>query len=192
MYGQSKRYPNKSQRRYACKKWGRNGSRIGCCTVFRIADAVEQYVTEQVLYRFDSPQVAQALTPVENEERMMAVVQELAELQRRREQLAAEYAMGEHEKDDYNVMLRAIKAKFSAAEAEQKQLLSDKAKSLAVPTDGGLRQAWETASMEWRASVVKLVIDKVVIHPGRPGGKRWPDKKGWAFDPELVEIVWLH
>jgi hypothetical protein len=58
MYGQGKVYNTKKgrvyQRRYACKKWDRDGSRIGCCTVFRIADAVEQYVTEQVLFRFDS------------------------------------------------------------------------------------------------------------------------------------------
>lgn len=196
MYGQGKVYDTKKgrvyRRRYACKKWDRDGSRIGCCTVFRIADAVEAYVTEQVLYRFDSPEVAQALAPADNEDRMAAVIQELSELQVRREQLAAEYAAGEHEKPDYQVMLGTIKNKMAAADAEKKQLLSAKAKSLAVPTDGNLREIWETASLEWRASVVKLVVEKVVIHPGRAGGKRWPDKAGWAFDPELVEIVWLY
>ena len=197
MYGQGKVYDTKNgriyQRRYACKKWDRDGSRIGCCTVFRIADAVEHYVSQQVLYRFDSPEVARALAPTDNEERMAAVIQELAELQVRREQLAAEYAAGEHDKDDYRVMLRTIKDKLAVAEAEKKQLLSVKAKSLAVPTDGSLREVWETASLEWRASVIRLVVEKVVIHPGRPGRRKlWPDENGWNFDPELVEIVWLH
>jgi site-specific DNA recombinase len=192
MYGQGKKQNSRYTRRYACKKWDRDGSRVGCCTVFRIADAVEQCVSEQVLYRFDSPEVARALAPADNEQRMAQVIQELSGLQLRREQLAAEYAAGEHDKDDYRVMLRAIKGKMTIAEAEKKRLLSDKAKSLAVPTDGGLREVWETASMEWKASIIKLVVEKVVIHPGRPGGKRWPDKNGWAFDPDLVEIVWLH
>ncbi|MGQ0719507.1 MAG: recombinase family protein [Pseudonocardiales bacterium] len=192
MYGQGKTDNGRYIRRYACKKWDNHGIRVGCCTVFRIADAVEHYVTEQVLYRFDSPEVACALTPVDNEERMAKVIQELAELQVRREELASEYAAGEHDKDDYRVMLKTIKEKIALADAEKKRLLSDKAKSLAVPTDGGLREAWESASLEWRASVVKLVVERVVIHPGRAGGRRWPDKNGWAFDPDLIEIVWLH
>ncbi|MFG2681791.1 recombinase family protein [Streptomyces sp. NPDC048392] len=199
MYGQGKTYPlsdgtTKYQRRYACKKWAKDGSRLGCCSVFRIADAVEAYVSEQVLYRFDSPDIARALVPEDNNLRMAELIQELSELQARREVLAAEYAAGEHEKDDYNVMLKTVKERFAAAESEKKQLLSAKAKSLAVPTDGGLRAIWETASMEWRASVVQLVIEKVVIHPGRPGGRKWKASDGTAynFDPDLIEVVWLH
>jgi hypothetical protein len=192
MYGQGKKENGRYIRRYACKKWDHDGSRLGCCTVFRIADPVETFVTEQVLYRFDSPNVARALAPTDNEERMAEVVQRLAELQARREQLAAEYAAGEHDKDDYRVMVDTIKQKITAAEATKKQLLSTKAKSLAVPTDGGLREVWQTASIAWRASVIKLVVEKVVIHPGRPGAKRWPNENGWRFDPDLVEIVWLH
>ena len=193
MYGQGKVYDTKHgrvyQRRYACKKWDRDGSRIGCCTVFRIADAVEAYVAEQVLYRFSSPEIATQLAPAGNEEQMARVIQELAELHLRRETLAREYASGEHEKEDYLVMLKAVKDKIETAETEKKRLLGAKAKSLAVPTDGGLREIWEQASMAWKASVVRLVVEKVVIHPGRSGGKKW---NGWRFDPELVEIVWLH
>lgn len=194
MYGQGKTYnyadgSSKTQRRYACKKWERDGSRLGCCSVFRIAEPVEQFVTEQVLERFDSPAIAQALAPANNELRMAELIQELAQLQTRREVLAAEYAAGEHDKDDYRVMVQTIKDKFAVAETEKKQLLSAKAKSLAVPTDGGLRETWKTASMDWKASVVRLVVEKVVIHPGRSGQKMW---NGWQFDPDLIEIVWLH
>lgn len=194
MYGQGKTYnyadgSSKTQRRYACKKWERDGSRLGCCSVFRIAEPVEQFVTEQVLERFDSPAIAQALAPANNELRMAELIQELAQLQTRREVLAAEYAAGEHDKDDYRVMVQTIKDKFAVAETEKKQLLSAKAKSLAVPTDGGLREAWKTASIDWKASVIRLVVEKVVIHPGRSGQKMW---NGWRFDPDLIEIVWLH
>lgn len=195
MYGQGKVYNTTNgriyQRRYACKKWDRDGSRIGCCTVFRIADAVEAFVTQQVLGRFDSPDVIRALTPSDNEDRMIEVVQELAELQVRREQLAAEYAAGEHEKEDYRVMVKTIKNKTDVLDAEKRQLVSAKAKSLAVPTDGGLRAIWDQTSIEWRASVIKLLVEKIIIHPGRPGRKRWPDKNGWCFNPDLIEIVWL-
>lgn len=171
MYGQGKTDNGRYIRRCACKKWDNHSIRVGCCTVFRIADAVEHYVTEQVLYRFDSPEVARALAPADNEERMAGVVQELAELQVRREELAAEYAVGEHYKDDYRVMLKTIKEKIFLADTEKKWLLSDKAKSLTVPAEGGLRKAWDRASLEWRASVVKLVVEKVVIHRGHQVSK---------------------
>lgn len=188
MYGQGKTYKLadgsiKYVRRYACKKWDRTGERIGCCSVFRVADSVEAYVTEQVLYRFDSPEVMRALTPATNELRMAEVIQELAELQTRRELLAAEYAAGEHDKEDYHVMKKTVTDKMAALDTEKKQLMSAKAKSLAVPTDGGLRALWENASIEWRASVTRLVVEKVVIRPTKRGGK---------FDPADVEIVWLH
>lgn len=192
MYGKGKTENGRYIRRYACKKYDNHGLRIGCCTVFRIADPVERLVSDAVLARFDSPEVHRALAPADNETRMAQVVQQLTELQVRREQLAAEYAAGDHDKDDYRVMLKVIKDKIDTAEAEKRRLLSDKAKSLALPTDGGLREVWETASLEWRASVIKLLVEKVVIHPGRPGHRRWPDENGWNFDPDLIEIVWLH
>lgn len=195
MYGQGKTYEladgsTKYQRRYACKKWDNHGLRCGCATVFRIADPVEKLVSEAVLGRFDSPEVHRALAPADNEEAMAAVVNTLNGLYARRQQLAAEYAGGEHEKEDYRVMLDTVKAQLSEAEAEKKRLMSAKAKSLALPAFGGeLRDLWETASLEWRASVIKLVVEKVVIHPCKPGGSRW---NGWNFRPESVEIVWLH
>ncbi len=192
MYGQGKKENGRYIRRYACKKYDNHGLRIGCCTVFRIADAIEHLVSEAVLQRFDSPEVHRALAPADNEERMSQVIAELLSLHIRREQLAAEYAAGEHDKEDYQVMRATLKAKIEEAEAEKKRLLSDKAKSLALPTDGGLRDIWQTASMEWRHGVIRLLVEKVVIHPGRPGGRRWPDANGWNFDPELVEIAWLH
>ncbi|WP_405861026.1 recombinase family protein [Streptomyces sp. NBC_01515] len=194
MYGQGKTYKLadgtiKYQRRYACKKWDRTGERCGCCSVFRIADPVELFVTEQVLYRFDSPDILNALVPPVNESRMAEIVQEISELQARRELLAAEYAAGEHDKEDYRIMKQTVLDKMARLDTEKKQLMSTKAKSLAIPTDGGLRAIWDGASIEWRASVIRLVVEKVVIHPSMPGGKMW---NGWRFDPDAVEIFWLH
>lgn len=186
MYGQGKKDNGKYKRRYACKKYDNHGIRIGCCTVFRIAEPVELLVSEAVLARFDSPEIACALAPADNETRMGEVVQELAQLTTRRQALAEEYAEGVHELDDYKVMRDKLKVKIDVLESERKSLLNDNAKKLALPTDG-LREVWDTASMEWKASVIRLLVEKVVIHPGRPGAGLW---NGYRFDPELVEIVW--
>lgn len=178
-------------RRYGCKKHDNHGLRVGCGTIFRIADAVEAFVTEAVLDRFDSPEVHRALAPADNEARMSEVVQELAELATRRTKLAEEYAGGEHDKDDYRVMLDTIKGKMAVAESERKQLLSEKARSLAIP-ENGLREMWETASLEWRHAVTRLVVVRVEILPGLPGGSKWkaPDGTIYNFDPSRIRIVW--
>ena len=56
-----------------------------------------------------------------------------------------------------------------------------------LPTDQALRAVWQEASNDWRAEVIKLVIEKVVILPGRPGSHRY---KEWRFNPAHVQIVW--
>ena len=186
MYGQGKRDGGKYKRRYACRKYDNHGVRVGCCTVFRIAEPVELLVSEAVLARFDVPEIACALAPADNESRMAHVVQELAQLTSRRQTLAEEYASGVHDLEDYKVMRDMLKTKIEMFESERKSLMNDNAKKLALPTEG-LREVWAEASMEWKASVVRLLVKKVIIHPGRPGAGLW---NGYRFDPNLVEILW--
>lgn len=145
---------------------------------------MEAFVTEQALLRFESPAVARALAPYDNEERMSEVVQTIAELQTRRTALAAEYAAGEHDKADYRVMMDTMKGKLTQAENEQ-QLVSDKARKLAVRLDGGIRQVWDTASIQWRASVLKLII----CLPSNGHAPKWPDDNGWKFAPDRVILI---
>ena len=70
--------------------------------------------------------------------------------------------------------------------------------------DTSLREAWKTADVHWRRQLIGLVVDKVILHPGRPGGRRFPDPerdeweaelaerldRQWRFDPAAVEIRW--
>jgi DNA invertase Pin-like site-specific DNA recombinase len=185
MTGQGKTENGKYIRRYHCKKYNTRGEQVGCCKVFRIADPVEQLVSEAVLYRFDSPEVAAALAPHEDKVRVRELTQQVVQLQKRRQDLAAEHAITPYE--DYGIMLGAIKDKMDTAQTELMRLRSEKVKKAMIPADGNLRAAWEGASLEWKASVIKLLVKKVVIHPGRTGGKKYA---GWRFDPDLVEIVW--
>ncbi|MFC1406122.1 recombinase family protein [Streptacidiphilus jeojiense] len=62
MYGQARKRDNgTSQRRYRCKGLDNHARQIGCGKVFRDAAALDEFVTEAVLYRLDSPEVARAL-----------------------------------------------------------------------------------------------------------------------------------
>jgi site-specific DNA recombinase len=187
MYGQGRRMGGRYERRYHCKKYDNHGVRVGCCQVFRIADPVEKLVSDAVLHRFDSPEVARALAPADDEGRVNELLQTVAALGRRKEELAAEHALKPY--DDYRTMVATLKAHIDAAGNELARLRSDKAKRLLLPADGGLRDLWEKASLEWRASVVRLLVERVVIYPRRPGAEMW---HGWRFDPSAIEIVWRH
>jgi site-specific DNA recombinase len=185
MYGQNKHEWGKKIRRYHCKKYNNRGEQVGCCKIFRIADPVEYLVSEAVLYRFDSPAVAEALAPAEDREQAHELTQQLVQLQQRRKILAEEHALNPYE--DYPLMLGAIKTRIEAIQADLAKIRSDSAKKALLPTDCNLRTAWDDASLEWRAAVIKLLVRRVVIHPSKPGGTTW---NSWRFDPASVTIEW--
>ncbi|MFC1438464.1 hypothetical protein ABUW04_09375 [Streptacidiphilus sp. N1-10] len=56
-----------------------------------------------------------------------------------------------------------------------------------VPSDQTLRETWESAGLEWRRSVIRLVVERVIIHPGHLGYMKW---HGYRFNPDHIEIVW--
>jgi len=185
MYGQGKTDNGRYIRRYHCKKWNNRGEQVGCGRIFRIAEPLEELVTEAVLYRFDSPEVEQALAPAEDKQRVVELTKKLAQLASRRKQLAAEHAITPY--DDYGIMLEAIKSRTEAAERELVKLRSSKARRTLLPSQGRLREFWEHASIEWRASVIRLVVERINVMPGRPGAQMF---RGRRFDPDLVRFVW--
>lgn len=185
-YGQARTERGVRIRRYHCKKYNTRGETVGCSGVVRRADAMEYLVTEAVLMRFDSPEVARALTPVEDKARVQTLTEQVVTLQRRKQMLAAEHALEPYE--DYGVMLSAIKSKMEASQGELNRLRSEKAKKAMVPALGQIRDLWADASLEWKASVIRLVVDKVIIHPSSRSLYAW---EGYGrFDPDAIEIVW--
>lgn len=189
MYGQGKTdTKGRYIRRYHCKKYNNRGEVVGCGGTYRLADPVEYLVTEAVLARFDSPRVAEALAPADNKERVAELTQQLVRLQARRRELAVEHALTPLE--DYGVMLATIKSAAETVQNELNRLRSEKAKAAMVPAIGSIREKWETASLEWKASVIKLVVSKIVIMPTKSNHPKWPDANGWVFNPEDVKVEW--
>lgn len=185
MYGQGKTDSGRYIRRYHCKQWNNRMEKVGCGRIFRIAEPLEELVTEAVLYRFDSPEVEHALAPADDKQRVVELTQRLAQLASRRKQLAAEHAITPYE--DYGIMLGTIKSHVEAAERELVKLRSSKARQTLLPSQGRLREFWEHASIEWRASVIRLVVERVDVMPGRPGAQMF---NGRRFNPDLVHLVW--
>lgn len=187
MYGKRRKLDDGSyQRRYVCCGQDNHGARLGCGRVFRDADALDAFVTEAVLERFDSPEVARALVPKKDEGRAQELSQQLAGYKAHRQQLVSEYGRGEHTKADYKRMLAAADGAIKTAQAELSKLHASKVAGT-IPSDGLLHEVWEISTLDWRRNVIRLLVDKVVVHPGLPGLRRW---NGQRFNPDHVAIEW--
>jgi site-specific DNA recombinase len=62
----------------------------------------------------------------------------------------------------------------------------------AIPVDKTIQEAWEGADLAWRRRLMGLLVEKVIVHPSWPGGRRWqaPDGRVFAFEPEKIQIIW--
>lgn len=185
MIGQARKRDNGThQRRYRCKGRDNFARVVGCGKVFRDAAALDEFVSEAVLSRFDSPDIARALTPKEEATKVDELVKELTRLNLRRRQLAAEHALKPYE--DYDIMRSTIMEAIGDVEKQLSKLHVGSAKSL-LPSSQPLREAWEKESIEWKRDIIKLVVERIIVHPGSPGARTW---KGHRFDPDRVQIVW--
>lgn len=184
MYGQAKRREDGSKRRrYRCKGLDNYAKEVGCGKVFRDATALDEFITECVLFRFDSPEMLAALAPDEDAGQADELAKELAYYNQRRKTLALEHAVKPYE--DYHLMRSGIMGEIQRVEAALSKLQSARAK-VVLPKDG-LRAAWPDLSLEQQRDIIKLVIEKITVIPGNPGMKMW---SGYRFDPDKVKITW--
>lgn len=175
-----------SQRSYRCRKYDHYRNVIGCGNVYRGADPLEDLVVEAVLAKLEVPEIARALTAQESDDGVSTAVETLATRRQHRTNLVAEYGRGEHDKADYKIMLAAADEAIELAEAEVQKHLSTQA-AAQLPTDEALRDVWASASNDWRAEVIKLLVGKIVVLPGHPGSHRY---KQWRFNPDRIRIEW--
>jgi DNA invertase Pin-like site-specific DNA recombinase len=190
MYGNGRTLASgRYQRRYRCKSHNNFLERVACGKVFRDATALDAWVIEQIIFRLDTPEIARALAPQEDRERADDLTLKIMAFRKRRDLIKRQYARGEIENlDDYKFMRSEVDDAIDQCQQELSTLRTAKAANL-LPADGKIREAFENAPMEWQRSVCELLIDHVVVHPGRPGSKTW---NGRRFDEDGQTIIWRH
>jgi site-specific DNA recombinase len=183
----------RGQRKYFCRHFDTSGNVHGCGKIVRTAEPVELLVSEAVLYRCDSPEVAASLRDAETPE-VGALMDEYNARKLKLRELVEDYASGLLNREQ----LAQAKAVVEEALERTKSRLAklESGRTLAsIPVDRTIREAWEDGSLIWRRSLISLLVDKIVIMPSWPGGRRWTsqdpdDDREWAFDPTAIRIVW--
>jgi len=178
------------QRKYRCRGKDSSNNSHGCGKIVRTAEALEALVTEAVLYRCDSPEVATALRDAE-EPAIGVLMDEYNTKKDRLKEVILEYGSGVLNKEQ--MYLAKTMAEEAIEQTRAKLARLENGRALAsLPLDKTIREAWEEQGMAWRRSLVSLLVERVTVLSSWPGGMRWTSADGrqWAFDPSKVLITW--
>jgi len=181
-------HPNRAgqepKRRYSCKKGDNYGGYIGCGKVSRLSEPIEILVSEAVLYRLESEDLAALLAPKRPE--IKPLLERYQFLQQRLQDFVKDYATGLLDRQQLALAKGKIEDEIAKIQAELTAAQPRQALSV-IEAGQTVKDAWKQEGLEWRRNLLSLLVEKVVVHPGYPGRSRW---RGFVFDPSKVEIVW--
>jgi site-specific DNA recombinase len=178
------------ERGYICRKMTLTGEVVACGTVSRRAAPVEEFIRQAVLTTLDSSATLKAIEVSENDDDFSQALVRYTELKDQLDRLAGLLVRGVFDERTYLIQRDELQGDLDTLRAHLDR--SGTTRPLAqVEVGQTLSEAWDSQDLDWRRSLVSLVISKVVIKPGRAGGHKWESGRGtWRFRPELVEITW--
>jgi len=166
-------------RRYICAK-GPNHS--GCGHMYAMAEPLEQFVVEAVLYRLDSPELAAALSGSSEDPDADRWQQEIEQSKRQLDELAAMYGRREIGLSEWQAARSPIEHRVTQAKKWLARLSRTTALAGHVGNASGLREQWPRLPLTRQHAIVTALLDHVLVRPGRPGINR--------FQPSRFEPVW--
>jgi len=172
--------PRGDRRRYVCLNGPDHG---GCGRLTVVAVPVEELIVEAVLFRLDSPELADALAGRRSaDDRQTALTDELAALRSQMDELALAYSARQISMPEWLTARGPVEAKLKATEAQLGQLTGAARLSGLAGTGGELRERWAELNLERQSAIVSALLDHAVIGPGTPGAR--------GLDPSRVSPVW--
>jgi len=169
----------KSRRRYVCDS---GPGHSGCGRMSALAEPLEAFIAEAVLYRLDTPELAAALTDARSQQAELAGLHDqIAEDQAMLDELATDYANRRIGRSEWMAAREPIQARIDQARRRLSRL------SPTTPIDGYvgqadlLRAAWTGLKLPRQKAIVRVLVERVIAHPATPGRK---------FDPERFEPIW--
>ncbi|WP_212721813.1 recombinase family protein [Nocardioides dongxiaopingii] len=159
--------PRADRRRYVCLSGPDHG---GCGRLTVTAPPLEAILAEAVLYRLDSPELADAMTGrTSTDQRTRALSAELDTLTDRRDELSKAYGDGLITMPEWLTARRPIESGIEQTTRALARLTNTSALTGLVGTGNELRTAWNTLNLDRQHAIVKAVLDHAVIAPGRAG-----------------------
>lgn len=167
-------------RRYVCAK---GPGLPGCGRIAILSEPLEALVTEAVLYRLDTPELAAALAgaaskDAEADAAHASVTADRAQL----EELARAYGERQITFPEFLAARKPIEARIDAGQRKVSRLTQTSAIAGYVGDGEALRTGWADLPLTRQRAIVEAVLDRAVIRPAVRGRTR--------FDPDRVDPVW--
>lgn len=167
-------------RRYVCAS-GPDQRGCGGCSI--VAEPVEDLITDAVLYRLDTPELADALSGrAQADAETAALAEQIGADRAQLDELAQLYAAKAIPTREWLAARNPIEERIQDAERRLSRATRSDALTGLVGNGDGLRGQWAELGLDRRHAIVAAVLDHAVIGPGVSGARR--------LDPARVEPVW--
>jgi site-specific DNA recombinase len=182
--------------RYKCKVYDGYGRRRGCAKVSILAEPLEDWVTQCVLERLDSPELAAIFAEGDDGSAQLKAALDANQIQKARlDELIDDYYGSNPDGLTREQFMRAKSAAELALATTEAEVEKHSAKHavVGIPIGQTVTEAWlHNTDLGWRRELIGLVVDQIYIKHG--GGKpRYECKysdKAYKFDPNRVVIQW--
>ena len=169
-----------TSRRYVCLSGPDHG---GCGRLSVVAAPVEELAAAAVLYRLDTPELADTLAGRAAADSHAAQLSEtLAEDRALLDELAALVAAKQIGTREWMTARSPVLARVEDLERRLSRLTSSDALAGWAGNGQELGRQWASLNLSRQAAIIAAVIDHGVIGPGTPGAR--------TLDPARVELVW--
>lgn len=180
LFSSARQQGERQSRRYVCSSGPDHG---GCGRLTVVAQPVEEWITEAVLLRLDTPAMADALAGrAAADERHAAILRELEADQAQMLELSEMWATKQISSVEWKAAREPIEARIREAERQLSTFTGTSALAGLVGNSAALRAEWESLNLTRQAAIIGAVVDYATIAPGTPGSR--------TLDPSRIIPTW--
>lgn len=155
----------------------------GCGRMATVAKPIDALVTEAVLYRLDTPELAAALSDAHQADSEHAdLSDQITDDQRMLDQLAHDYAAKEISHREWLSARQPIQGRIDAAKRRLSRISSTHRIEDYVGHSDLLRDAWADLPLTRQHAIIRTILGHVVVNPALKGRN--------TFDPTRFEPIW--
>jgi len=170
----------RESRRYVCQSGPDHG---GCGHLTVVADPLEILIADAVLYRLDTPDLADALSGRARQDEDTARLMDALSADREQlEELATLHAKRTITMNEWLAARNVVQDRMRVTERRLRQATNTTQLADIVGQGDALRTQWATLNLDRQFAIVKAILDHAVILPGKSGAR--------TLDPERVKPVW--
>lgn len=171
---------NETSRRYVCKG---EPDHQGCGRLTVVAEPLEDLVQAAVLYRLDTPQLADALAGRNSADQETASLSDVLATDREQlDELASMYAAREIGRTEWMTARHPIDARIKDLERRLSRITRNDALGGIVGNGVALGSQWVELNLSRQHAIVRALLDHAVIAP--------VERRGSTLDPSRVDLVW--